>query len=105
MQRCCAQRQPFIIYRESTCYLFVQGGVFKAPSSFLPSEYSQYIWTLVDADESPTGVPEKLISRGTKHFIVYSTPPNRSRWADVHQTVHERVLVMNPWTRNEILRA
>jgi hypothetical protein len=105
MRRCCAEQRPFIFYRNNKCYLFVQEGVFEAPSKFSSHQYQTYVWALVDADEATSGIPEGLIARFTRLFTVYSTFPARSRWARVHKTVNEHVLVMNPWTRKEILRA
>ncbi|KIM80660.1 hypothetical protein PILCRDRAFT_822388 [Piloderma croceum F 1598] len=105
MRRCCAEQQPFVFYRNETCYLFVQEGVFEAPARFSSHQYHKYVWALVDADETTSGIPEGLIARFTRLLTIYSTSPDRSRWARVHKTVDERVLVMNPWTRKEIHRA
>jgi hypothetical protein len=105
MRRCCAEARPFFWYEHESCYLVVEEGVFLAPPKFLPSLYRGFVWTLVDADESASGVPEQLVTRHTKHFVIYSSSPAQSRWARVHKTVRERIVVMNPWTRQEILAA
>ena len=76
----------------------------KHPLNFLLSQYHRFVWTLVDVDEK-NGVPEKLVSNHTRHFVIYSSSPAQSPWAHVHKTVREYVMVMNPWTRKEILRA
>jgi hypothetical protein len=104
MRRCCAEQRPFVLYRNK-CYLFVQEGVFEAPPRFSSHKYQTYVWALVDADEATSGVPEGLIARFTRLFTFYSTSPTRSRWTRVHKIVGARVIVMNPWTRKEILRA
>jgi len=83
----------------------VNEGVFKEPKNFLSSQYRGFVWTLVDADDAQDGVPEKLIPNNTGQFVIYFTPPVRSRWARVHKTVREYVIAMDPWTRKEILRA
>jgi hypothetical protein len=83
----------------------VHEGVFAKPSKFSSHQYRKHVWALVDADEATSGVPEELVARYTKLFIVYSTFPARSRWARVHKTMKDQVLVMNPWTWNEILKA
>ena len=105
MRRCCAERRPFIFYRNYKYYLFVQEGVFRNPSEFSSHQYQTYVWALVDADEDQSGIPEGLIARFTQLFTIYSSSPVRSRWDRVHKTVDERVIVMNPWTRKEILQA
>src|SRR5882762_11310416 len=105
MRRCCAETRPFVLYMEGIRYLFVEEGVFQAPSTFLSSEYLGFVWTLVDADDAKSGVPERLIPSNTEHFIVYSMSPDSSRWTRVHKTVKEYVIVMNPWTLKEINRA
>jgi hypothetical protein len=105
LRRCCAERRPFVLYREGIRYLFVKEGVFKEPADFLSSQYCGFIWTLVDADDAKDGVPEKLVPNNTGHFVIYCTPPVHSRWSRVHKTVREYVIVMDPWTRKEILQA
>jgi hypothetical protein len=105
MRRCCAETRPFILYMEGIRYLFVEEGVFQAPSTFLSSQYRGFVWTLVDADEATDGVPEQLVPNHTGHFIIYATSPKRSRWTRVHKTVRERIVVMDLWTWKEILRA
>ncbi|KIM89676.1 hypothetical protein PILCRDRAFT_192655 [Piloderma croceum F 1598] len=106
MRRCCAERRPFVLYKEEVRYLFVEEGVFQAPSTFLSSEYRGFVWTLVDADEAQNGVPERLVPSNTGHFVIYSTSPDCSRWSCVHKTIRERVIVMDPWTwKREIKRA
>ena len=82
----------------------MQEGIFQAPSEFSSHQYRTYVWALVDADEATSGVPEALIARFTRLFTVYPTPPTRSRWARVHKTVEQHVLIMNRWTRKEIHR-
>lgn len=64
-----------------------------------------FVWTLVDSDASPDGVPTHLAFCGTRHFIIYTTSPEKKRWSRLHKIIEENVIVMNPWTRGEIIRA
>lgn len=100
MRRCCAEERPIFFYKEDIRYLFVQDGVFRAPGTFLSTQFRGFVWTLVNADENGDGVPDN-----TRHLVIYTTSPAQSRWARVHKTIMEYLMVMNPWTRKEILRA
>ncbi|KAF8345320.1 hypothetical protein F5887DRAFT_885268 [Amanita rubescens] len=102
---CCAQKKPVILYSNGICWLFVEEGVFEQPTNFQPSYYKIVIWTLVDAADAPSGPPMGLITHGTQHFILYTTPPTPSRWDKIHQSMLRTVCVMNPWTKAEIHRA
>ena len=69
---------------------------------FQVARYKSLIWTLVDSDESPSGVPEVLVTHGSQFFVIYASSPASERWDRLEKTVHPIDIVMNPWTRNGI---
>ena len=79
-------------------------GVYQVPEGFGASRFRPFVWTLVDSDEAKEGVPDNLVSRGTRHFVIYCTPPRKERWSRLHNTVRVLVVIMNPWKCKEILR-
>ncbi len=87
-------------YHRKKRYLFVEEGVYRVPDDF--QEFRAIVWTLVDADYAKDGVPEDLVMRNTRHFVIYCTSPSQKRWSRLHKTVH--VKIFNPWKRNEIFR-
>ncbi|KAK2464479.1 hypothetical protein APHAL10511_003458 [Amanita phalloides] len=50
------------------------------------------------------GVPENLVMRHTRHFVIYCSSPSQDRWSRLHKTVRDYVFIMNPWKSKEILR-
>ena len=101
LRRCLAESKPVIWYYCGACYLFVEG-VYRMPTYF---EIQGFVWTLVDSDSSSEGALPHLADHGTRHFIIYSTAPRRERWSRLHKTMRVTVVIMNPWTRAEIVRA
>ena len=85
-------------------YLFVAEGVYRAPPEFGKTSFYTILWTLVDSDESKEGFPDDLIVHGTRLFVIYATSPCKKRWERMTKTVMKITLIMNPWTRKEILR-
>jgi len=104
LRRRLAESKPVIWYREQTCYLFTQEGVYEAPPGHKPSFFKTFVWTLVDSDESKDGVPPQLVPHGTRHFVIYTTSPHKDRWLRLRKTVRSTLVTMNPWTRAEILQ-
>jgi len=102
LRRRLAERKPVIWYREGSCLLFVEEGVYKAPDKFRPSFFHKFVWTVVDSDEFEEGIPSHLVPQGTRLFMIYSTPPNKERWKRLNKTVSAFTIIMNPWTRTEI---
>jgi len=90
-------------YYQGQCYLFVHEGVFLVPDRFPPGLFKTILWTLVDPDESREGVPKELVAHGTHLFVIYTTSPCQERWDCLHKTVHDVTIIMNPWTKKEIL--
>jgi len=91
-----------IWYFDKKRYLFVEEGVYQVPDEFYNFKF--FVWTLVDSDFSKDGVPENLVMRNTRHFVIYCTSPNRDRWSRLHKTVRDHTFIMNPWKSKEILR-
>ena len=65
--------------------------------------FVQTLWTFVDADGSPLGVPERLL--GPNVFIMFTTTPKEERWKTLSKTTACSVIVMNTWSQEEIRRA
>ncbi|KAI0255603.1 hypothetical protein BJV78DRAFT_1119377 [Lactifluus subvellereus] len=102
LRRRLAEQKSVIWYREQRCFLFAEDGVFVAPSNHRISKFKTFVWTLADSDDT---FPTHLINQDTKHFLLYTTSPRRERWKPLEKTTHSAVLIMNPWTRQEIFRA
>ena len=105
LRMCCAQRKPVIWYSNDTCWLFVEEGVFRQPTTFDALCYETVVWTLVDSVDTPLGPPTGLIMHGTRHFIIYTSSKTPSRWEKINQSMTLAVCVMNPWSRAEIHKA
>lgn len=73
LRRRLAEKKPVIWYRDHSCFLFVEEGVYEVPSGFKSSSFRVFVWTLVDSDEAAEGVPPRLITHGTRLFAIYST--------------------------------
>ena len=91
-----------IWYFDKKRYLFVEEGVYQVPDEFYNFKF--FVWTLVDSDFSKDGVPENLVMRNTRHFVIYCTSPNQDRWSRLHKTVRCHTMIMNPWKKKEIIR-
>jgi di/tricarboxylate transporter len=89
----------------SIYYLFVQEGVYEMAADFPLASFKSTVWTLIDSHESSSGAPLEVVLNGTRLFVIYATSPTTERWRRLHKIVHERVVTMNPWTRDEIHRA
>jgi hypothetical protein len=101
LRRRLAERKPVIWYYRKARYLFVEEGVYQVPEEF--HDFETFVWTLVDSDEEDK-VPENLVMRHTRHFVIYCTSPSRDRWSRLHKTVRNVIVIMNPWKCKEILR-
>jgi hypothetical protein len=102
LRRCLAEKKPIIWYREQACYLFVEEGVYEVPAGFKPSYFKTFVWTLVDSDSSKEGPPPLLIDHGTHLYVIYVTSPDKQRWSRMEKTMSRVVVVMDPWTKEEI---
>jgi hypothetical protein len=75
------------------------------PDDFHKSDFQAVAWTLVDSDGTKEGPPNSVMAHGTQHFVIFTTFPVNDRWSHMHKTAFTVVVVMNPWTREEILLA
>ncbi|KAI9429782.1 hypothetical protein H4582DRAFT_2024671 [Lactarius indigo] len=41
----------------------------------------------------------------TNHLIILSSPPHKARWVSLTKTTLCSIVIMNPWTREEISKA
>ena len=105
LHRCLTEGKPVIWYHNSRQFLSVEEGVFELPEDFPATIFKTRVWTLVDSDESPTGVPPRLAVHYTKHFNIYTSSPPSSRWKPLRKTTQCREVIMNPWSREEISQA
>jgi hypothetical protein len=97
--------KPFIWSYDSDYYLFVREGVYKLPSDWRHDDFRCIVWTLVDSDENRDGVPPYLVPHGTLLFVIFSSSPAAVRWSRMDKTTRNIVVIMNPWSREEIKRA
>lgn len=81
-----AEGKPVMWYRANGLYLFVREGVFMSPDKYPPTDFETPIWTLVDADGNPGGVPPFLAEHGTKHLIIFTSSPQSARWKALEKT-------------------
>ena len=105
LRRRCAEKKPVIWYDGRDGYIFVDDGVYKMAPDFQINEFKIFVWTLVDSDQAPDGVPPDLVRNRTPLFVIYASSPNVARWKRLHKTVHSITVIMNPWTWREMLRA
>jgi len=59
----------------------------------------------VDVDDRNSGIPETLIGHKTKLFIVFVTSPMRQRWKRLSKCMNHVVIIMNPWSLEEMRQA
>lgn len=85
--------------------MFVEDGVYCMGTRFREAWYKSVVWTLIDSDLSRNGVPEEVAHRDMRFFVIYVTSPVNKRWSRMDKSFSVAVVVMNPWTRNEIHRA
>ncbi|KAH9172123.1 hypothetical protein EDB89DRAFT_1851565 [Lactarius sanguifluus] len=105
LHRCLCEGKPVIWYYDSRRYLFVAEGVYELFRDFPSVDFETRVWTLVDTDEDKSGIPPYLAVQLTKHFIIYTTSPQSSRWDGLDKTTLLKVIIMNPWTRAELSQA
>lgn len=98
-----AEKKSAIWLYKGAYYLFVEDGVYRMPSDFQRAKFLSIVWTFIDSDESEI-IPVNLISRDAHLFVIYTTPPVEQRWSLMQISTENDIVIMNPWTRGEILR-
>ncbi len=106
MCRRLSERQPTFWYCDDLDFhLFVEEGVFIVPKNFPSHDLKDRVWTLVDSDNHPEGVPPRLIDNRTMHIIVFTSSPLSRRWKALSKSTMHFVFYMNSWSKREILKA
>jgi hypothetical protein len=65
-------------------------------------DFAPFLWAFIDADERPTGVPERLAGHYTNLYIIFTTSPERQRWRSLRKTTSCAEIIMNTWSFEEI---
>jgi hypothetical protein len=88
LRMCCAQRKPVIWYSNDTCWLFVEEGVFRQPTTFDALCYKTVVWTLVDSVDILQARPRDLLrmARSISSFILRHQPPQDGKKKPVHDS-------------------
>jgi hypothetical protein len=105
LRRRLGEMKPVIWYMHEECHLFVNEGVYVIKRDFGLRHFTTITWTLVDSDQARDGVPSLLVSHFTPLYVIYTTSPCQERWSRLHKTVRDITVIMNTWTRKEILHA
>jgi len=100
-----AAKEPFLIYYGSKLRLFVEEGVYDVPYGWKNDDFQYFMWTFVDSDESPEGIPSRFVRLSTPLFVIFATSPVEKRWKRLNKTMEEpKIIIMNPWSKSEILQ-
>ncbi|KAI0280169.1 hypothetical protein BGY98DRAFT_964997 [Russula aff. rugulosa BPL654] len=106
LRRSLSERRPTIFRYRNEPYIFVEDGVFYMRDRFQLAQYKSVVWALVDADESPNGVPEEFVGRNTSFYVIFPTSLATENWSRIETTSTSNVvIIMEPWSRGEIHRA
>ena len=62
-------------------------------TQYVKATYHRVVWTLVDSDESNSGVPGNLVQRNRRFFVIYATSPAKGRWSRMPKTTSCIVVV------------
>ncbi len=68
-------------------------------------KFVPFLWAFVHADDQEFGIPGSLASRNTKLYIILITSPKRQWWKRLEKCTDDFVIVMNPWTLEEMRQA
>ena len=56
----------------------------------------------MDSDESKDGASPRLLTPGTRLYVIYVTSPRKERWSRIGKTTRDVTIIMNPWSKKEI---
>jgi len=104
VRRCLGEqtRNPFLLYKNGNCFLFVEDGVFQQDVKNISAwDFAPFLRTFIDADECPTGIPERLAGN-TNLYIMFTTSPGRQRWKPLTKGSTCAEIVMSPHRRNTL---
>jgi len=65
----------------------------------------KHTWCFVDCTSAPTTLDISICARNVQLYPIYITSPDTSRWSQLHKRRIPNVIVMNPWTIDEMLKA
>ncbi|KAI0294192.1 hypothetical protein BC826DRAFT_1175473 [Russula brevipes] len=106
IRRRLGEGQPFMWCRSKFCFLFVEEGVFEMHQDQLRSDtFSSFIWTFTDASDTHEGVPFPMADTDGTFFNIHVSPPQRARWKSLMKSTSTSIVIMNPWTKDEIIQA
>lgn len=60
-----------------------------------------FTWCFVDA-QAAKELPDTISNPVFQLFPIYVTSPTEARWAKLHQTRTPTLIIMNPWTLDEL---
>lgn len=104
LRRCLGEKQPVALYRDKVCYLFSELGV-EIVNPGTHNGRGKHTWCFVDSVDAPTTLPPSICRRDVQLFPIYVTSPEESRWRKLRQLRIPTLVVMNPWTIEEIMTA
>ncbi|RXW14067.1 hypothetical protein EST38_g11787 [Candolleomyces aberdarensis] len=103
--RCIAESRPFIWFHESSSPVLVTtDGYFELPERWIGYIKSDaFLWTFFDSDSQNLF---NLFARPSPLVILYTASPFQKQydWYKIQKHTHHTAIVMNPWTKGEILR-
>jgi hypothetical protein len=102
LRRCLGEKQATIWYLSGKFYYFSDTLEIFDPTTH--TLHPPHTWCFVDSTEADV-LPTAIYNPLWKLFPIYVTSPKEERWAKLHQIRIPTLIVMNPWTRTELLAA
>jgi hypothetical protein len=104
LRRCLGEKQPVVLYRAGRCYFFSELGL-DTIDPVVHECNTKHTWCFVDSTDAPESLPTSICSKYVQLFPIYVTSPKGSRWDKLHQMRIPSIIIMNPWTLNELEKA
>jgi hypothetical protein len=102
VRRCVGEERPVALYLHRQCYRLSKSGVHIIEQDFL-SRVPEPMWCIIDSAESPTGIPQSMMEIFSPgNFPIYVSSPAKRRWEKLDQSKTRHVIIMNPWTMEEM---
>jgi hypothetical protein len=106
VRRRLGEEEPFLLYRNRECYIFVKDGVFRRPAeSVSGAHFEKFLWAFIEGDEHDAGVPEGFLCNDTNLYIIFPTSPKALRWKPLIKFTYVEWIIMNPWSLGEMQQA